>query len=95
MFHEFICEFWCTKVPYGGALAVITYSRRRQARPRLGPPLLPWFPLLAVTPTMPLRLVGGSSPSSDSLALVSWAVREGWGKYIFRPRSSRDNKSMQ
>ena len=30
-------------------------------RPRLGPPLRPGFPSLALTPTMTLRLVGGSS----------------------------------
>ena len=31
------------------------------ALPRLGPQLRPWFPLLALTPTLTLRLVGGSS----------------------------------
>ena len=42
------------------ALAVIVLPSL-SARPRLGPPLRPWLPLLALAPTMTLRLVGGSS----------------------------------
>ena len=54
--RSFIAAALASAVPPGGAR-----SPSSRNRPRPGPPLWPWLPFLALTPTMTLRLVGGSS----------------------------------